>query len=321
MSTSATVSSVITTYNRPEGLRRALTSVGVQDVDGHEVVLVNDGGPDVTAIVDEVRQQTSATIRLINLSVNLGLSAARKVGIAATEGQYVAFLDDDDIWLPHHLRTALAGLGDENVDAVYTTCLVAHSLAQPGQVVPSRHRFDHPFNPDLLAVTNLTPVISVVTRRFDPHDAALNPGDVLQEDYALWLGLVFGHDWRMRHLNTPTTVYHRISQAASMTGDAATTIAGSRRFEKGQRLLHERWPVEPASTAGVHRELFYRMYEVLEARLSAGLPTDMYYYERTLRLLRDSINGDLSRKEFEAQLALVADPATGPASTDEEVLW
>ncbi|GAA3617684.1 hypothetical protein GCM10022223_37920 [Kineosporia mesophila] len=321
MSAQATVSTVITTYNRPEGLRRALDSAGAQDVDGHEIVLINDGGSDVSAVVQEARQRTSATIRLINLSVNLGLSAARKVGIAATEGEYVAFLDDDDVWLPHHLRTALRGLGEEGVDAVYTTCLVAHAPAEPGQVVPSRHRFDHAFNPDLLAVTNLTPVISVVTRRFDPHDAALNPGNVLQEDYALWLGLVNGHGWHMKHLNTPTTVYHRIAAATSMTGDAARTIAGSRKFEHGQRLLHQRWPVDPTSVAGVHREMFFRMYEVLEARLSAGLPTDMYYYERTLRLIAASINGDLPREETKKQLALVADPATSPALHHEEVIW
>jgi hypothetical protein len=321
MSAQATVSTVITTYNRPEGLRRALASAGAQDVDGHEIVLINDGGSDVSAVVEEARQRTSATIRLINLSVNLGLSAARKVGIAATEGEYVAFLDDDDVWLPQHLRTALKGLGDEGMDAVYTTCLVAHALAEPGQVVPSRHRFDHAFTPNLLAVTNLTPVISVVTRRFDPHDAALNPGDVLQEDYALWLGLVNGHGWRMRHLDTPTTVYHRIPQAASMTGDAATTIAGSQKFEHGQRLLHERWPVAPATPAGVHRPLLYRMYEVVEARHATGLPVDLYYYERTLRLIADSLNGHLSYEEAEAQLELVADPATSPSPDYEEVTW
>lgn len=79
----------------------------------------------------------------------------------------MAFLDDDDVWLPNHLPVALAQL-DGGVEAVYTTCLVAHKLAVPGRPVPTRHRFAVPFDPQLPAVTNLTPVISVVARRFDP---------------------------------------------------------------------------------------------------------------------------------------------------------
>lgn len=53
----------------------------------------------------------------------------------------------------------------------------------------------------------------------------------------MWLGLVRGHGWQMKHLDVATTVYHRIPATASMTGAAAATVAGVRRFAAGHRLL------------------------------------------------------------------------------------
>ena len=127
MTARPTVSTVITTFDRPDGLRRALASVCAHPVDGHEVVVVNDAGPDVSAVVAEAA--AVLPVRLITLPSNRGLAAARKAGIAAARGRYVAFLDDDDVWLPEHLPVALAGLDGGGTEMVYTSCLVAHTVA------------------------------------------------------------------------------------------------------------------------------------------------------------------------------------------------
>lgn len=134
-----------------------------------------------------------------------GLTAARRSGIGAARGQFMAFLDDDDLWLPDHLSVALDGL-DSEVDLVYTTCLVAdrvHHLGS-GQPVSARYRFDYPFDAALLDVTNMIPVTSVVARRFDP--AMLHRHDGVQDDWAMWLDLVRGAGWRAAHLPVATTV-------------------------------------------------------------------------------------------------------------------
>jgi len=319
------VSPVITTFDRPAGLRRALASVCAQPVDGHEVVVVNDAGPDVSTVVAEAA--AALPVRLITLPDNRGLAAARKAGIAAARGQFVAFLDDDDVWLPNHLPIALAGLDGDGVDAVYTTCLVAHVLAEPGRAVPARHRFAVPFDPEVLAVSNLTPIISVVSRRFDPQDSVVDARGAMQEDWAMWLGLVRGHRWRMRHLDVATTVYHRVSAAASMTGAAAATVAGVRRFAAGHRLLHQRWPVEPASRAGRARWMPHRLYELVEARHTRGEPVDLYYYEKSLPVIAAAVTQLMDRASADAALAtaVVPDGVTVPrprsAAAFEEVIW
>ncbi|MGX6607997.1 glycosyltransferase family 2 protein [Micromonosporaceae bacterium Da 78-11] len=325
MSARPTVSTVITTFDRPDGLRRTLASVAAQPVDSHEVVVVNDAGPDVTGLVAEAA--AVLPVRLITLPANRGLAAARKAGIAAARGEFVAFCDDDDVWLPNHLPVALAGLDGAGVEAVYTTCLVAHALVVPGRPVPAVHRFAVPFDPDVLAVTNLTPVISVVTRRFDPDDPVVDGRGAMQEDWATWLGLVLGHRWRMRHLDVATTVYHRIPAAASMTGAAAATVAGVRRFAAGHRLLHQRWPVDPNSRAGQARWMPHRLYDLVEARHTRGEPVDLYYYEKALPVIAAAVTEPMDRPSADAALAAavvpqaVTVPRPRSAAAFKEIIW
>ncbi len=288
------VSAVIATYNRPAGLRAALAGVAAQSVAELEVVVVNDAGVDVHPIVAEYRHRIP--IRLITLPVNRGLAVARKAGIAATRGRYLAFCDDDDLWLPDHLATALDGVDGAGVDMVYTACLVAyrvHTLGS-GEPVAARYRFDQPFDPQLLAVTNPIPVLTVVSRTFDPTGADLDPHGALQEDWAMWLGLVNARRWRLRYLPATTTVYHRIPTTASMTGAAASSGAAIRRFAAGHRRLHQRWPVPPDSPAGRARPLPHHMYRLVAGRHDQNQAVSHYYYERSLPLIAGVVRGDLT---------------------------
>jgi hypothetical protein len=67
-----------------------------------------------------------------------------------------------------------------------------------------------------------------------------------------------------------------------MTGQAAATVAGVRRFAAGHRLLHTRWPVPQDGPAGRARRLPHLIYQRVEQRHLAGLPVSHYYYERCL---------------------------------------
>lgn len=100
------VSVVIPTYDRPEMVRRAVASVLAQDVPV-EVIVVDDGSPEPYTAEGTVG---SAPVRVFRQPQSLGVSAARNRGLAAARGRYVAFLDDDDIWLPGKLARQLAAM-------------------------------------------------------------------------------------------------------------------------------------------------------------------------------------------------------------------
>ena len=94
------VSVVIPTYNRSRALVRALESVFAQTEPVLETIVVDDGSTDDT---QAVLAGFGSRVRAIRKS-NGGAGAARNAGIEAARGEFVAFLDDDDAWLPEKNR-------------------------------------------------------------------------------------------------------------------------------------------------------------------------------------------------------------------------
>lgn len=114
------VSVVIPTHNRAETLQQALDSVyrqdGIGDHFGIEVLVVDDASSDSTS---EVAARYPG-IHYLKQTDNVGAAAARNIGIKASSGKYIAFLDDDDQWLPHRLRIQVPVLeANAQVGVVY----------------------------------------------------------------------------------------------------------------------------------------------------------------------------------------------------------
>ena len=97
------VSVVVPTYNRPQYVGQTIESILSQTFQDFEIVVVDDGS------TEETRQVLAPYADRIKYfyQANQGLCAARNFGFKQTSGEYVAFLDDDDLWLPHTLEKLL----------------------------------------------------------------------------------------------------------------------------------------------------------------------------------------------------------------------
>lgn len=110
------VSVVIPTKNREKEVVRAIDSVYHQTVRPVEVVVVDDASGDNTTGI--IRRQFPDVI-LISNKTSIGGAAARNIGADAATGEYIAFLDSDDEWLPDHLENALKVITERQADGVY----------------------------------------------------------------------------------------------------------------------------------------------------------------------------------------------------------
>jgi len=100
------VSVVIPAYNAAATIGEAIESALAQDFRDREIIVVNDGSTDSTG---EVLRRYGDRIRVIE-QANRGETGARNAAIAAAQGEYLAFLDSDDYWLPGRVASTLDAL-------------------------------------------------------------------------------------------------------------------------------------------------------------------------------------------------------------------
>lgn len=125
------VSAVITTHNRLHDLIRAIDSVLLQTYPNIECIVVSDASNDGTDEYCNGRDD----INYISIpkSESHGGNYARNLGIKAAKGKYVAFLDDDDAWLPAKIEKQVKLLEEKKCECVY--CLRKYELVKDGEII------------------------------------------------------------------------------------------------------------------------------------------------------------------------------------------
>jgi len=111
------VSVIMPTYNREKIISRAIDSIFKQTYSNWELIVSDDGSTDNTAVLIKQYARDDYRIKYISRDKNSGPSAARNFGIAKSKGKYLAFLDSDDEWAPHHLNECIGILEREDVEA------------------------------------------------------------------------------------------------------------------------------------------------------------------------------------------------------------
>lgn len=188
MTRAPAVSVVIPTYQRAALVAYAIRSVLSQSYTDMEVIVVDDGSADNTRCV---LSRFGRGIRVIHQS-NQGLSAARNAGIRASAGRYVAFLDDDDEWMPDRLKVQVPRLDSDDQIGLVSANVDTHD--ETGRFLGQWFEYHRP--PPMLSVEtlflyNFIPVPTVVVRRSVLDDVGWFDTSLKScEDYDLWLRVV-----------------------------------------------------------------------------------------------------------------------------------
>ncbi len=177
------VTVIIPTYNREEFLREAIESVLAQTYEDFELIVVDDGSTDGTG--EALKRYEK---RLFYLSqANQGASAARNSGLARAQGEFIAFLDSDDLWLPEKLAVQIAFM-DQHPGA--QICYTDEIWIRRGVRVNPKKRhakYSGEIYPHCLPLCIISPSSALMRRGLFEQVGDFDPGLPVCEDYDFWL--------------------------------------------------------------------------------------------------------------------------------------
>jgi glycosyltransferase involved in cell wall biosynthesis len=168
------ISVIVPTYNRPAFLERALSSIDAQTFQDFEVIVVNDGGSPVSEVT-----KRHDKVMLIEHTKNKGLAAARNTGIKAATGEYICFLDDDDVLYPNHFEVLINAMKD-GAQVVYTDAHWWHNEQTYDKVL------SEDFDRERLRKHSLFPVMCVMARSELFNGCMFDETLKSHEDWDLW---------------------------------------------------------------------------------------------------------------------------------------
>ena len=183
------VSVIIPAYNAAGFIGETLTSVFGQTYSNYEVIVVNDGSPDT----DELKKVLAPfRDRLIYLEQeNKGPSAARNNAIGKARGEFVAFLDSDDAWLPNYLEEQIKLIRERGFDMVYSDAWLFGDSPLSGRRFMECAPSIRPVTFESLLLYQTSVITSgTVVRRQSVIDAGLFDERFIRcEDFDLWIRL------------------------------------------------------------------------------------------------------------------------------------
>ena len=227
------VSAIITTHNRKDLLARAIISVFSQTYKDLELIVVSDGSTDGT---DEFmkKYETNEQVNYISYYPGRGGNYARNQGIKAARGEFVAFLDDDDEWLPEKIEKQLKVIeSDPKIGLVYTG---THSIYVDYNVeYYSRPWLQGNMSRKILLYNFVGSTTTVMlkktvfekTEMFDETLSAI-------QDYDLWIRIC--QEFEVGVVSEPLANYYNYNSSGQISSDF-------QKYEIAYEILHKKYEV------------------------------------------------------------------------------
>jgi glycosyltransferase involved in cell wall biosynthesis len=181
------VSVVIPSYNRPQWLLEAVRSVQAQTLRDLEIIIVDDGSD----LKSSLMQEFSSDRRLrFERRPHRGASAARNFGIALASGEYIAFLDSDDLFLPQKLAIQVAAMDASPRSLMSHTSYARMDSTGTDLQVVSAGRFDGAVYPQIIRECPIaTPTVMLRRDLLLASGLAFDEGVSVGEDVMLWVDI------------------------------------------------------------------------------------------------------------------------------------
>lgn len=205
MNSTSQISVIIPTYNRSQLLQEAIVSILNQTVSPQEIIIVDDGSKeDILSVIENIRKNyllPPSFIKMLTIQ-HCGMpGAVRNVGIQHAQGIYIAFLDSDDIWLPHKIELQLPLM--EKYRIAHTRERWIRDGVEVSQKKQKHKRQGDVFE-DALQKCILGPSTTMLHKSLFETYGFFREDIRIAEDYELWLRIT-AHEL-VGYTDTPLTV-------------------------------------------------------------------------------------------------------------------
>jgi len=201
------VSVIMPTFNRAWIIERAIKSVLEQSYKDFELIIINDGSTDNTGSVLE--KFDDGRISIVKLETNGGLSHARNIGLKMATGEFVAYLDSDNIWYKDFLKVSIESF-DDQTKMVYSgqnMFLVGGTKEEP--IVLARKTRNLDYNLAKLTRENYIDVNCVVHRRIILEEVGYFDETLkVLEDWDLFVQTAIKYPFGIKHIDQVLGEYY-----------------------------------------------------------------------------------------------------------------
>jgi teichuronic acid biosynthesis glycosyltransferase TuaG len=188
---------VIPIYNAQRYLSETVKSVLNQTYQNFELLLINHNSTDESSLIINSFEKEDKRVKVVNLDINKGGPAyPRNVGLQIAKGDYIAFLDADDVWLEDKLQRQLQFIKNQNADIVHTLAnKIDENSLQIGEFKDQRvfNILKYILNKkNIIYYTNYININSVFMKREGVIEFSEDINLVAVEDWKLWIESIIG---------------------------------------------------------------------------------------------------------------------------------
>ena len=299
------ISVIITTYMRePAFVVRAVTSVLHQTYKETEIIVVDDSPADyqfrreVKAAVCECGRENQETqIRYIEHDTNKGACAARNTGLKFARGEYIAYLDDDDEWLPEKLEKQLNIMESTDAGLVYCGRICKNDITGVSSTEKIRYYrgsvFDRLLYMNFIGSTSFPLIRTDCLREAGGFDEKMQSA----QDVDVWLRIAEKHT--VEYVAEPLVIYHEHG-GEQITSNPVKKINGleqlNQKYKKyidaDPRLWHRRHIfITPYYAMAGDRKKAFRIWLSCVRRCPGNLRENLRYLKLIMKGNRKQLNG------------------------------
>mgnify|MGYP004547058059 CR=1 FL=1 len=276
------ISVVIITYKRPLNiLARAVQSVLKQSYKNLELIIVNDA-PDEKKLAKEINEYlqklNDSRIKYILHKKNAGANVARNTGLSQAKGKYIAYLDDDDEWLPQKLSIQKKEFDkNENLGLVYAGFYIRNSNGEDIEknvIIPNNGYLRALVEDNYIGSTSFPLLLTDAVKNvggFDIHQKSC-------QEYELWIRIAQKYD--IVGINDIVGIYY-VSADSTFKGNYNSYLEGDRAILKKYEKLFKKYPIE-------YSNHFLRMFSYMlrEKQIKKAL----YYKKSAIKVCWYNLN-------------------------------